>query len=142
MFTVFVLNLLFKKQDFEHFFISLLEMATRLGIELDPKYIISDACKAFVNGFRKVFRSCVLIMCYFHLRANLRKRKESMIPAIFYKQVMIDVSNLHNFLSEQEYQALLEITLARWSAIPELLEFRSYFQKHSFKIKQKQISVK
>ena len=43
--------------------------------------------------------------------------------------VLLDINNLHNLLSEDQYQGLLKEILSKWKADPGLRSFHDYFLK-------------
>jgi hypothetical protein len=72
-----------QEQDYDHFFDSLLQKCNSFGFKFEPKVFCSDASSAIVNSIEKRFcletsghfSNCVIIMCYFHLRMNIKKQK-------------------------------------------------------------------
>ena len=80
------------------------------------------------NSIKKNFPECYIIMCYFHLKSNVRRYK-SRIPDSEYSNIMAEISSLHMSKNQAEYRNLLEITLERWQSIASLKDFRSYFIK-------------
>ena len=69
--------------DYDHFFDSLLAECKSLGLKFEPKFICTDAAHAIANSIKSHFSvenspnysNCVIIMCYFHLRMNIKKQK-------------------------------------------------------------------
>jgi hypothetical protein len=72
-----------QEQDYVHFFSSLLNECRLMGYKFEPKFFCTDASGAIANAiehhFSKStsphFSNCVVIMCYFHLRMNIKKQK-------------------------------------------------------------------
>ena len=72
-----------KTGDYIHFFKSLNKIASQLvpgpredfQFKFEPKNIVSDAAKSIAKAIKRTYPSCVLIMCWFHLKYNLRKHK-------------------------------------------------------------------
>lgn len=65
-------------------------------------------------------------MCYLHVKYNVRKVRNNLIPKAKYN-VMKDITDLHDTLSKDSYVELLEITLARWQNDESLESFHDYF---------------
>ena len=72
-----------QEQDYDHFFKTLLNECECLGFTFRPKFICTDAASAIANAINSIFSdeaspnysNCVVIMCYFHLRMNVKKQK-------------------------------------------------------------------
>jgi hypothetical protein len=72
-----------QEQNYNYFFDSLLLVCSDFGFKFEPKYICTDASFAIANAIESHFSNessqyysnCVIIMCYFHLRMNIKKQK-------------------------------------------------------------------
>ena len=86
--------------DYLHFFKSLNKIVRRLvpntniSFDFKPSHIVTDAAKAMAKAIKRTYPSCVLIMCWFHLKYNLRKHK-SMLPNKAYLIVCKQINKLH-----------------------------------------------
>ena len=67
MFTSHELN-----DDYLNFFKSLKRLCIVLNLIFDPKYMVIDASKELAYAIKKVFPLCLIIMCWFHLKYNVR----------------------------------------------------------------------
>ena len=114
-----------QEEDFVYFFKSLLEIAVKCNVDLLINYIVQDACRACYNAVEKVFPENKIIMCWFHLKYNVKKRK-SLIPENYYDDVMRDLKLLHMSYSESKYNETLTKVSKRWDKL-KLDEFKSYF---------------
>lgn len=70
-----------KVEDFDHFFTSFMNVCNAFNFEFKPKYLVSDAWKATANSIARLLPETIHLMCYFHLKFNIRKRK------IFYSKL-------------------------------------------------------
>ena len=72
-----------KEEDYDHFFQSIIVECESFGFKFEPKFICTDAASAIANSVEaffsnvesKFYSQCVLIMCYFHLRMNIKKQR-------------------------------------------------------------------
>ena len=60
-----------QKADYLRFFKCLNMQTDMLNIKFDPKHMCIDASKAMSYAISKVFPSCSIIMCWFHLKYNV-----------------------------------------------------------------------
>ena len=83
------------------------------------------AAKAMAKAIKRTYLSCVLIMCWFHLKYNLRKHK-SLLPNKAYLIVCKQINKLHECTCAGTYALLLRKTLKSWDQYPR---FKNYFTK-------------
>ena len=81
-------------RDYDYFFHEFKSLCRRLGIDFDPSHMVSDACHASFNAISRHFPSCCILMCWFHLKQNIRKHK-SKIPVKRYRKTMKEIDELH-----------------------------------------------
>ncbi len=115
------------RNDFEFFFTSLASIASDFDIVFNPKIIISDACHAMNNAIVKLYPECILLMCWFHLKLNIRKHK-NLIPEIMYRKVLATIDAMHNTKSQEEFDTLVNLHVPKWLTMPHLENFGKYFQ--------------
>jgi DNA-binding transcriptional regulator YiaG len=82
-----------QKEDFEHFYESLIKAASKIDIDFDPDFIIQDACQASYNAATEFFTSKIL-MCYFHVMQNIKKRIVSFNNKL-QEKIKLDLHNIH-----------------------------------------------
>ena len=64
--------------------------------------MVTDACQAMANAIKKCFPNCKIIMCFFHVKTNIRKKKHKLIPKHKYfklnseKKIVNKVWNLNS----------------------------------------------
>jgi hypothetical protein len=59
---------------------SFIETCTQNDIVFDPQVIVSDAARIIVNLIKKAVPDCQsYLMCWFHLKMNVRKHKNFML---------------------------------------------------------------
>ena len=88
-----------KIEDFEHFFDSMHKLGDQFDFVFEPKFLVSDAWRATAASVAKKLPNTTHLMCYFHLKYNVRKLKNNIIPLTKYVQVMTDVTKLHDTLT-------------------------------------------
>ena len=87
-----------------------------------PRSCVRDHAACLINALNAVFGACQQVVCYFHLRQCIRRRKGKM-PALSgrYKEVMRPIDVLHYTIEEN------------WALASQILErklpapFRAYF---------------
>ena len=91
--------------DYINFFKALLDAFSLIGVTFEPEYMIIDASNAMANAIKKIFPRCIILMCWFHLKQNLRKHKEKC--GLLYKQTMKDVDALHQCSCSASYKVII-----------------------------------
>ena len=87
---------------------------------------LTDACNAMANAVHSLFPLCKVLMCYFHVKYNVRKHK-ALIPVGNYNMVMHDIDRLHMCTNEGSYKLLLISILNNWCSL-KLIAFVDYFK--------------
>ena len=73
-----------------------------------------------------------IIICYFHLRSNIRNKNShhiGNIPKSDFFTIMEDINKLHMCLNQTDVDNLLEKKLNRWKSESSLKDFHAYFVK-------------
>ena len=83
-----------KTSNYNHFFIQLLKEFLNINIVFQPQFMVIDACRAMANTIKQIFPACKILMCWFHLKQNIRKHKTK-IPEHLYTKTMKQVNSLH-----------------------------------------------
>ena len=94
--------------------------------------MVIDANQASANSIKKHFPECVIIMCFFHLKSNIRNQKNPIIgrlPKEEYQLVMTEITQLHKSKSKEEFDILKDCILNRWKEKSNLRNFHDYFVK-------------
>ena len=94
-----------RELDFNHFFSSLLSVFNMFSINIQPTYIVIDASYALANSIKTMFPKAIILMCWFHLKQNVRKHK-SLIDSERYLETIQDINLLHNSLSSNAFQVI------------------------------------
>ena len=69
---------------------------------------MQDACKASYNAAKAVFgEEITILMCYYHVKANLLKNKHLLTNSDFYEEFEEDVTKLHRATTEIVYNERL-----------------------------------
>ncbi len=100
-----------------------------MNINFKPRFLISDASKATAAAIESCLPNTLLLMCYFHVKYNVRKRLKTFVGEKKYESVMADISALHDCMTFEEYSKLLKKTSKRWRKDHELADFHEYFLK-------------
>ena len=74
-----------QEMDIAHFFKSLSQLCDKFSLDLAPKFFVIDADRAVYNAINKHFKTKI-IMCFFHLKQNIKKHK-NLIPKDKYSRV-------------------------------------------------------
>ena len=67
-----ILNLSFIKiilQDLQ----GLQDLCQNMNLDYKPRFIMQDHCYASLNAAKNVYPSATVLMCYFHVKLNIRK---------------------------------------------------------------------
>jgi hypothetical protein len=64
-----------EEDDYLHFFQSFLDLTIKYDLPFDPKFMMIDASHAMANAIRASLPQSTILMCYFHLKYNIQKRK-------------------------------------------------------------------
>jgi len=112
--------------DYVNFFESLKDMTKTLNFEFNPRWILIDASKAGAKAIKSCFPNCVICMCYFHLKYNIRKRKSSL--GKYYNKIMKHITVLHNCQNPIEFRKKLKLIIDKWKSW-KLTKFSAYFLK-------------
>ena len=68
---------------------------------------MQDACYASFNAVRSVFPNAIVLMCYFHVKTNIRKNLFSVLSEL-YDEFESNVTYFHYSTTEAKYQQRLE----------------------------------
>ena len=113
--------------DFEWFFNSLKTLTESLGIVLKPKYLMMDACDASWNAAAKVFPETTILMCYFHVKFNVKKHSK-LVPKDALDSVNADIDSMHKTLTIEHFVQQRDLVMEKWTQLG-YVEFRDYFIK-------------
>ena len=72
------------EQDFIHFYSSLIKFCKdQFNFVYEPRYIMQDHNQASFNAAKHVFPKAKILMCYFHVKLNVRKNLKSKLGATY-----------------------------------------------------------
>ena len=60
------------EKDFVNLYEGLINLFDKFDIEFEPEYLMQDACPASRNAVLKFFPNVKILMCYFHVKKNVR----------------------------------------------------------------------
>jgi hypothetical protein len=115
------------EEDFKYFFVSLNTIANDLKITFQLKSIVSDACHAMYNALNEVYLNIIIVLCWFHVKLNVRKHKK-LIPVNMYSKVMRVLDSMHNCKSMEQLNILIELNVNKWITMKTMRKFGKYFQ--------------
>ena len=81
------------QQDFTVFYQGLIKEAEKLDINYEPEIIMQDACPASRNAILDFFPNVKFLMCYFHVKKNVRDHKNLLKDKDAYKEIMKDLTS-------------------------------------------------
>ena len=98
-----------KEIDYLEFFNGVKKQAKLMNIRFKPEYIMLDAASAGFNAAEKSFPHSQILMCYFHVKLNIKKKcKEILVKKLMKKQwfkLNDDVSTLHYSSSQENFKS-------------------------------------
>ena len=95
-------------EDYTHFFAEFKKVAKQvLNVDFDPQYIMADAGSSIHNGIKANFPNTTQLMCYFHVRFNLKKHIIKKVPAEKRKVVNKIIEALHDCATYARYKKIL-----------------------------------
>jgi hypothetical protein len=115
--------------DYVHFFKTFGDIAKdHLKYEFVPEYLMSDASKA-INGaaLRTYGNKTKLLMCWFHVRYNIRKRM-NLVPKQYTKFVNRSIKMIHNSLCAGSFKLQVQKFNNKLKR-HNLNQFHDYFNK-------------
>lgn len=98
-------------------------------VDFKPRFLVSDAWKATANSVKHILPDTQLLMCYFHVKHNVRKWLKGSVDRKIYDSVMSDISALYDCMTQVDYNKLLRKTGRKWRSDESLVDFHDYFFK-------------
>jgi hypothetical protein len=97
--------------------------AERLGLEMDPEYIMMDACDACYNAAVDVFPDAKILMCWFHVQKNIKANLEKILSKDQFLQLQEHMRELHMSKSEKEYEKKISRFKTHWKNENRVVEY-------------------
>ena len=82
--------------------------------EKSLQYVIMDACDASYNAVEKVFPRAKILMCWFHVQFNIRKKCEAKLGDDLWQVLLKDMRGLHYSISTEEYREKTRTSKHYW----------------------------
>ena len=99
--------------------------------DFDLKSCVCDAANAQSNAIRRLWPSCTVIMCWFHVRqATLAPKRNRLIPVTMRKHVHGEMRRLHEITTKNEFDEERDKLLAKWKRsvrLPRWLKYVLYW---------------
>jgi hypothetical protein len=112
--------------DFKWYFNTLKDLIYDVfSYKFEPQYIMSDAASAIYNAAKSVFPNTIMLMCYFHVKYNVRKKK-STYGQDYSAKIHGDSLKLHLCTSAGEFQSTWKTIKSNWSKKVNLKELTKY----------------
>ncbi len=111
------------EEDFIHFYSSLIKFCKdEFNFVYEPRYIMQDHNQASFNAAKHVFPKAKILMCYFHVKLNVRKNLKSKLGKT-YEEFEKDLTYLHYSSSESIYQQRLNEFRVKYEAHEEEMSY-------------------
>ena len=89
------------EDDFSLFYDNLINEAERLDVNYEPEFIMQDACPASKNALIKFFPNVKFLMCYFHVKKNVREKKHLLKNKDLYRDLQNDLTGNYFFIQRE-----------------------------------------
>ena len=66
-----------QEEDYKHFYLGIKNLACDLNLNFSPDYILQDAWYPSFNAAQNLFPDTKILMCYYHVAANWKKKYKS-----------------------------------------------------------------
>jgi len=77
-----------------------------------PSYLIADAAEAISNAFIAVFGpDTTIIMCWAHMRKNVRKQVDALVPKELREEILNDLDTLQLSPSTEVFEKAVPLSL-------------------------------
>jgi hypothetical protein len=115
-----------QEQDFTKVYKSLKRLANIMDIEFEPEYIMQDAWDASYLAAKAVFENVKVLMCWFHVRFNIYKRRSEVSKDV-YNQMSTEIKQMHLSMDRLEFKERIEKFVAKYQKSHK--QFVKYFLK-------------
>lgn len=106
-----------KTGDFKFIFGSIKLGVTKINLNIDPDFLISDAADAIRNAFQIIFGyEKILIMCWAHLRRNVTKKIDSLVNERYREEMIEDVDTLQLASSTEIFDKASRLFIKKWNS--------------------------
>jgi hypothetical protein len=100
-------------------------MAKLFEIEFNPDFLMQDACQASFNAAKTHFKDVTILMCYFHVLQNAKK-KWTGLNAKLQDKIKFDIHFLHMTRDSKSFKSLFEKFLKKYEKVAG--KFCEYFK--------------
>jgi transposase-like protein len=104
-----------QEKDFNFVFESLKVAAELIDCELNIEYIMQDACQASLNAAKKNFPDASHLMCWYHVQANIKKKKMKLLPAKLHETIKEDMTYLHYSANKKQFKERVDEYKLKWN---------------------------
>ena len=117
--------------DFSFFYSELIKILNILKINFSLYYLMQDACQASYNAEKTIFQNTTILMCWYHLMANVKLRLPT-IDSTIQNEIMSDINKFHFALNHNEYVSQYNYVMSKWDHYhmigkKGIKEFKEYF---------------
>ena len=79
-----------------------------MDLEFDPDYIMQDSCFASYNAAKNAKLDATILMCYFHVMANIKKRYATKLGLEAWRELHGHIFSIHMSRSVDEMNKLIK----------------------------------
>jgi len=83
------------EEDFIVHYDGLVNLTNVMGLEYDLEYLMQDACPASRKAVLNFFPNVKILMCYFHVKKNVRENIKSTLDKAIYNKIETDLKVIH-----------------------------------------------
>ena len=120
--VAFMLTSTESEEDFVNFYVGLNDLCKNMNIDYNPRFIMQDHCQASYNAAKTVYPDTNLLMCYFHVKLNMRKRLFHVLGNL-YDEFETEVTKLHYSTTEEVYNQRLAIFRKKYINQKETMDY-------------------
>jgi hypothetical protein len=91
------------REDFTKVYKALKNLAIKLDIEFEPDFIMQDAWDASYLAATQVFENVRVLMCYFHVRFNIYRRRTEVTKSV-YNEMSREIKEMHFSMDSVEFK--------------------------------------
>lgn len=117
-----------KEEDFTFFLQTIKSKILNIfNVEVKPRIILCDACKAISNAFLAVFGDdCLVLMCWFHVKKAIKKIIGRYLPKEMHQGVLDDIDCLQLSTSPQIFENASNRFLRKYTSYEEFALYFNY----------------
>jgi hypothetical protein len=88
-----------------------------MDLSYEPEFIMQDACAASRLAVLKFFPDINILMCYFHLKKNIKDNCKKLLDKDQYKELQVDIKKIHMSHKNDDYENNKKEFKKKWKKI-------------------------